>query len=443
MSNCIEHKKANIYSPVKDLAANENGLKILCINNGIVPSPTVTQYLEDKNHSIAHTDCLIEGHEILSLNQPDIIIAESRIQHPVWNKFIDETTQLYEDLPIIVLGTKTTLEAHCHSKGTWDVISESETNHLRMDDIIDKAILKSKNKRYEKLLDQKHGDLSELEKNKYKLQETIANREFELSEAKEMLMRMQKMESLAFLAAGFSHDLQNMNSVTLSAVSSLEYSIKRNGIELPKNIITYIKLIKQANITSTDMVVKLKGLFEEKQNAFFDFNLMDILNHVVDICRCTFPSSITTWGCSDSQDVYFHGDQVSLEQAMLNLCINASHAMTIMRDDPYAGGSVKIFLRTCDVSSIKQKVKSDCINYWHLSIQDTGVGMDEDTIKKIFRPMFTTKEKGVGTGLGLLMIQHIIDSHNGVIEVESTVGEGTTFHLYLPRTEVQQPSLFE
>jgi len=285
--------------------------------------------------------------------------------------------------------------------------------------------------------------LTEIEDHKHQMHEMIKEREFELSEAKEMLIRMQKMESLAFLAVGFSHDLQNMNSVMMSAVTSLEHGLAKTGVELPDNIGTYVNLIKQANVTATDLVVKLKGLFEEKQKEFNDFNLMDIINHVVDICRCTFPRTVSTWGCSDVGQAYLHGDQVSLEQALLNLCINACHAMTIMRNDSYAGGAIKVCLSSCRRSALAKTVKHDSEWFWKLSISDTGVGMDEKTISKIFNPMFTTKKKGVGTGLGLLMIQHIVSAHHGVIEVESVVGAGTTFHLFLPKTLDHQPSLFE
>jgi len=439
----------NIFSnkreSLDDSNSSESQLRVLCISSDQEPKHNISKYLKSKNHSIFHTYCLNESNEILEQSRPDIIIAESRETEPVWSQFIGRTNKNYDDLPIIIINNNA--QDNSHSKravaGAWDQISPVDIDNTRVDDVIDKVLLKRKNKRYEKLLDQKHGYLAELEDHKFQLQEMINKRDFELSEAKEMLLRMQKMESLAFLAAGLSHDLQNMNSVMLSAISSLEYTVDNNNIELPGNILSYINLAKQANITSTDLVIKLKGLFEEKQNVFFDFNLVDIINHIVEICRCTLPGTITTWACSETNTAYFHGDQVCLEQALLNLCINASHAMTIMREDQLMGGHITICLSSCTSSEITKKAKTNCNSFWKVSISDTGVGMDDQTIKKIFKPMFTTKKKGIGTGLGLLMIQHIIDMHNGFIEIESEVGKGTTFHLYLPKPHNQQPSLFE
>lgn len=408
-------------------------IKILCISSNGTKSSVMTNYLEEDKYCIIHTDCLNESNDIIDNNKPDIIIAESKHQHPYWEGFVENKNKVDDELPIIIIveSNEHTVE-YVQKSGVWEVLSQTDLNKSRIDDAIVKVLLKSKNLRYEKLLNQKHSHLTELEESKLQLQQMIEKRDFELHEAKEMLIRMQKMESLAFLAAGLSHDLQNMNSVTMSALSSMEYTLSKIDIKLPAKIHTCISLIKQSNSASTDMVTKLKGLFEEKQKVHFNFNLMDVINHVIDICRCTFPSSISVWGCSENQTAYFHGDQVSLEQALLNLCINASHAMTIMRDDNYLGGTIKVHLSSCNSSEIKN-AKADVKKYWRLSISDTGVGMDDETMAQIFKPLFTTKKKGIGTGLGLLMIQNIIDSHNGLIDVESELGIGSVFHIYLPQ----------
>jgi len=264
------------------------------------------------------------------------------------------------------------------------------------------------------------------------LEEIIAKRDFELSEAKEMLSRMQKMETLAFLAAGISHDLQNMNSVIMSTLTSFEHNTQGNNNKITPKGYSYINLAKQANSTSSELVRKLNKLFEARQSSFYDFDLVDIIDHIVEICRYTFPSSIKTYCIKHTENAFFHGDRVDIEQAILNICINASHAMTLMRKNPIEGGVLKITLEPGVTISLDNDKDIENERFWKICISDNGVGMNTETIEKIFQPMFTTKEKGIGTGLGLHIMKDIITAHGGLIDVNSQVGKGTEFQLYIP-----------
>ncbi len=425
--------------------ANNETVKVLCINKEKFEKNPISSYLKSGRFSTQHTHCLIDGLDIIAHDTPDIVIAETPNEKESLHNFLTNTSNRYDDLPIIVISEQDEIDQpeEKSQAGAWAFIKKDEIDRGKVDDAIDKALLKRENKRYEKIIHHNHGYLAELEEHKEELKHMIDKQDIELSKAKEMLQRMQKMESLAFLAVGLSHDLQNMNSVMLSAISSLEHSASKNEAILPGNTKTYLNLIKQANKSSSKIVRKLEDLFEEKQNMFFDFDLVAQIDHTLDICRHTLPSTITILGCSERTAAYFHGDQVSIDQALLNLCINASHAMTIMRTNPMEGGNLTITLSSCEKEAEHNDGSISRSNYWKISLSDTGIGMSEETIKKIFEPMFTTKRKGVGTGLGMVMIKHIVDMHDGTIEVESELGKGTTFHLFLPKSQNQQPSLFK
>ncbi len=131
-------------------------------------------------------------------------------------------------------------------------------------------------------------------------------------------------------------------------------------------------------------------------------------------------------------------DETQIEQCLLNLCVNASHAMTIMREDEAPrGGDLAIDVDDFypDSKFIDRHPEMEKRNYVRISIHDTGVGMDHDTLEKIFDPFFTTKSRENGSGLGLSMVYNIIREHHGLITVYSEPGIGTTFNIFLPREE--------
>ena len=130
------------------------------------------------------------------------------------------------------------------------------------------------------------------------------------------------------------------------------------------------------------------------------------------------------------EPVYVIGDATQLHQVTMNLCTNACHAM-------HAGGVLRVML---DVQSIdaERAFAHTTLHagvYARLTVQDTGVGMDEATLARIFEPFFTTKEVGKGTGLGLALVYGIVTDSSGAIDVASKPGRGSAFSIYLPRVE--------
>jgi CheY-like chemotaxis protein len=129
-------------------------------------------------------------------------------------------------------------------------------------------------------------------------------------------------------------------------------------------------------------------------------------------------------------------DQTQLHQALLNLCVNARDAITDSSMGNLGRGAIRIQTTLVDNREVRKRFsEASASEYVCISVSDSGMGMDEETKQKIFEPFFTTKERGKGTGLGLSVVYGIIKSHHGHIEVESEIGLGTTFRLYLPVTD--------
>jgi CheY-like chemotaxis protein/anti-sigma regulatory factor (Ser/Thr protein kinase) len=162
-----------------------------------------------------------------------------------------------------------------------------------------------------------------------------------------------------------------------------------------------------------------------------------IVKEALRLLRASLPTTIAIEADVDRKCPPVMADPSQLHQVVMNLCTNAAHAMHA-RD-----GCLEVSLRELEDLSILEREDRDLTDarYLCLTVRDTGVGMDVETMKHIFEPFFTTKEEGKGTGLGLSVVHGIVLSHGGEIEVESELGKGTVFHVYLPCMETSLPTL--
>ncbi|HLP49105.1 MAG TPA: response regulator, partial [Candidatus Kapabacteria bacterium] len=257
--------------------------------------------------------------------------------------------------------------------------------------------------------------------------------EIELKERQ--LRQSQKMETVGNLAGGLAHDFNNVLGGIIGTISLFKYKVAKNKEITQQETEKYFNTIEEASNRAADMVQHLLSLTRRQELAFTPTDLNNTIKSIVKICMNTFDKSIAI------KTEYFEGramtlaDPTQVEQSLLNLCINASHAMTIMRknSDSY-GGTLNISLKKVAVDKYFRRLHEEAAqpDYWDISVTDTGVGMDQKTLTKIFDPFFTTKAEGRGTGLGLSMVYNIIKQHNGFIDVYSQEGIGSTFHIYLP-----------
>lgn len=264
-------------------------------------------------------------------------------------------------------------------------------------------------------------------------------------ENKELQLRQaQKMETVGTLAGGLAHDFNNVLGGIIGTLSLIRFKLNSNQEIALEKLKEHITTMEESSQRAADMVQQLLALSRKKELSFAPVDLNLTIKHVNKICQNTFDKSIDLDVSYNTNRAMTSADPTQIEQMLLNLCVNAYHAMTIMvPQGEKRGGTLKVELEhkhiSAEVATIHEE--SSPGNYWMLKVKDTGVGISSEIISKIFDPFYTTKEKNKGTGLGLAMVYNIIKQHKGFIEVDSELNKGTVFKVYLPvleRVEFQQ-----
>ena len=179
------------------------------------------------------------------------------------------------------------------------------------------------------------------------------------------------------------------------------------------------------------MVQQLLNYVKGQAGALSIFDLSEVLNETLDLLRFTLPKRVSLHYEPLPTPTQIHGDSTQVQQLLINLAVNARDAMP-------DGGKLSLSAREVELSSDQFKEMILCSEnakpgrYGLISLADEGTGIEPSHVERIFEPFFTTKPPEEGTGLGLAAVAGIIKGHNGLIHVESQLGEGTTFMIYLP-----------
>jgi len=259
--------------------------------------------------------------------------------------------------------------------------------------------------------------------------------ENEREQVRNQLVQAQKMEAVGTLAGGIAHDFNNVLGGIIGSLNLVDILIREEDLKNFAEIHEYLETAAQSSIRAADMTKQLLTLSRKSELKKKPVVVQDSLKHVMNICRNSFPKSVELDLKYDDQMMYIYADPSHIDQALLNLCVNASHSMTLMRGDNVQGGSITVEAHSAQCDKIfcsRNEGSSPDIRYVAISVKDTGVGIDEDIRARIFEPFFTTKLQDEGTGLGLAMTYSIIRQHGGFITVDSNPGEGSIFTIYLP-----------
>ncbi len=243
------------------------------------------------------------------------------------------------------------------------------------------------------------------------------------------LLQAQKMEAIGALAGGIAHDFNNILS---AIIGYTELSTLGDGAP-----VDYLQEVLKAANRAKDLVKQILSFSRQTEEERMPVHVGMVVKEVAKFLRASIPTTIDINCHIDEKAGSVLANSVELHQIMMNLCTNAVHAIGGQ------AGVVEIRVRRVEITARQRNACPDLDPgfYVELSVKDTGQGIRPEIMERIFDPYFTTKEKGVGTGLGLAVVHGIVKKSNGTIGVESHLNEGSIFYIYLPQIEMPSATL--
>jgi PAS domain S-box-containing protein len=250
----------------------------------------------------------------------------------------------------------------------------------------------------------------------------------EQKQLEEQLRQAQKMESIGTLAGGIAHDFNN----TLNIIRAYATLVSARAAA-DAQVVEGMKIINEEVDRGAAVVRQLLTLARKTETRLARTDASQVIVTIAELIKQTFPKTIDVRLQLDRRLPPILADSNQINQAIINICVNARDAMP-------GGGELTLATEAIDRDAMQRRyAEAGAGSYVCLTIADSGVGMDENVRARIFEPFFTTKRFGEGTGLGLAMVYGIMRNHQGHIEVESEPGRGTTFRLYLPALQADDP----
>jgi two-component system, cell cycle sensor histidine kinase and response regulator CckA len=235
------------------------------------------------------------------------------------------------------------------------------------------------------------------------------------------VIRTQRMESIGMLAGGIAHDLNNVLGPIMLAMGLLKQDAR------DENARKMLTLVEESAQRGAEMVKQVLMFGRGVDGARIMLQPRHLVRELRKIIEQSFPKNIQIHVMTPKDVPCVMADPTQLNQALLNLCVNARDAM------PQGGVlSLSVAAITLDAQSAALDPGSPSGAYILLKVTDTGVGIPREARELVFEPFYTTKELGGGTGLGLSTVVAIVRSHGGFVRVDSEIGKGTSFEVYLP-----------
>jgi len=238
----------------------------------------------------------------------------------------------------------------------------------------------------------------------------------------------QKLQAIGTLAGGIAHDFNNILGVIIGFTEMVHEEIAADS-----TMSRDLERVLRAGHRAKDLVKQILTFSRQSQIERAPLELHPIVQEALKMLRASIPATIEIKTSIAEDCGIINADPTQIHQVLMNLCNNAFQAME------KTGGTLWVRLNTAETvpPELTNPETDFATTYIELTIQDTGLGIPQDILPKIFDPFFTTKEKDMGTGMGLSITYGIIQEYGGAITVDSKPGQGTAFHVFIPKSPLE------
>jgi signal transduction histidine kinase len=241
------------------------------------------------------------------------------------------------------------------------------------------------------------------------------------------LLQAQKLETIGALAGGIAHDFNNILA-TISGYSEMLIE------DLPKSsdMADKVAKIQAAVLKARSITNQILTFSRQVEQDKIHISVSEVLKETIGFVRSAIPHNISVKSKFTSRDAIVYADPTQLFRVFLNLMTNAIQSME------NSGGVLSVTLEIVDGKEVQHELSKDIVadEYVLVSFRDTGKGMDQSLMRRVFEPFFTTREVGKGTGLGLSVVHGIVTEMEGEVLVSSKLEKGSVFYVYLPVSKV-------
>ncbi|MDY0133107.1 MAG: AAA family ATPase [Desulforegulaceae bacterium] len=240
------------------------------------------------------------------------------------------------------------------------------------------------------------------------------------------LFHSQKMEAIGTLAGGIAHDFNNILAGITGYADIAKLKFKKD----PDSIPLYLDGILKAGERAANLVSQILSFTKNSETNKKEINPIPVIKEALKLLRSSIPASIEMVQDIKLNSALIKGNSTQIHQVIMNLCANSAHSMKDKGGTLTIGIEKSIINNNNVFKTSLGEIKPG--DYLKLTVKDTGQGISEDLTSKIFDSYFTTKKTGEGTGLGLSVVQGIIENHKGYFNFSSAINKGTCFEIYLP-----------
>ncbi|MBM9612663.1 response regulator [Desulfobulbus rhabdoformis] len=242
------------------------------------------------------------------------------------------------------------------------------------------------------------------------------------------IRQSQKMQAIGMLAGGIAHDFNNILTAILGYAELCQLQCDKESI-LHKNVEEIVRAADRAG-QLVDQILKFSRRSSKELSSL---KLSTIVKEATKLLRASFPANVDLELRIDA-DLYVKADPTQIHQIVMNLCTNAYQAL----EGEVGKISIHLFRKILSPTQGVEIGRLQPGNYACMQVEDSGKGIPKEYLQRIFEPYFTTKKMQEGTGLGLSVVHGIVNDHRGTVTVESTVGQGSSFTVYLPEAKQDQ-----